>query len=90
MSLSTDEWIKKADMCVCVCVCMCMCVCVCVQASQMALVVKNLPANSGDVRDTDRFNPWVGKIPWKRAGPPTPVFLPGESHEQRSLEGSSP
>ena len=36
------------------------------------------------------FNPWVGKIPWKRAGQPTPLFLPGESHEQRSLVGYSP
>ena len=24
------------------------------------------------------FNPWVGKIPWRRAWPPTPVFLPGD------------
>ena len=31
-----------------------------------------------------RFNPWVRKIPWRRAQQPTPVFLPGESHEQRS------
>ena len=30
------------------------------------------------------FNPWVGKISWKK-WQPTPVFLPGESHEQRSL-----
>ena len=30
------------------------------------------------------FNPWVGKTPWRRAWQPTPVFLPGESHEQRS------
>ena len=36
------------------------------------------------------FNPWVGKIPWRRKWPPTPVFLPGESHGQRSLEGYSP
>ena len=36
------------------------------------------------------FNPWVGKIPWRRAWPPTPVFLPGESHGQRSLAGHSP
>ena len=36
------------------------------------------------------FNPWVGKIPWRRAGQPTPLFLPGESHEQRSLVGYSP
>ena len=27
-----------------------------------------------------RFDPWVGKIPWRRAWLPTPVFLPGESH----------
>ena len=31
------------------------------------------------------FDPWVRKIPWRRAWQPTPVFLPGESHEQRSL-----
>ena len=37
------------------------------------------------------FNPWVGKIPWRRAGQPTPVFLPGgESHGQRSLVDCSP
>ena len=32
-----------------------------------------------------RFGPWVGKIPWRRERQPTPVFLPGESHEQRRL-----
>ena len=37
-----------------------------------------------------RFSPWVGKIPWRRAWQPTPVFLPGESHGQRSLAGCSP
>jgi len=31
------------------------------------------------------FNPWVRKIPWKRARQPTPVILPGESHSERSL-----
>ena len=31
------------------------------------------------------FNPWVGKIPWRRKWQPTPVFLPGKSHGQRSL-----
>ena len=36
------------------------------------------------------FDPWVGKIPWKMAWQPTPVFLPGESHGQRSLTGYSP
>ena len=37
-----------------------------------------------------RFDPWVGKIPWRREWQPTPVFLPGESHRQRSLVGYSP
>ena len=32
-----------------------------------------------------RFDPWGGKIPWKGKWQPTPVFLPGKSHEQRSL-----
>ena len=36
------------------------------------------------------FYPWVGKIPWERKWQPTPVFLPGESHRQRSLVGYSP
>ena len=36
------------------------------------------------------FDPWVGKIPWRRKWQPTPVFLPRESHEQRSLAGYSP
>ena len=36
------------------------------------------------------FDPWVGKIPWGRAWLPTQVFLPGESHGQRSLAGYSP
>ena len=31
------------------------------------------------------FDPWVGKITWRRAWQPTPVFLPGEFHAQRSL-----
>ena len=36
------------------------------------------------------FHPWVRKIPWRRKWPPTAVFLPGESHGQRSLVGYSP
>jgi len=35
------------------------------------------------------FNPWVEKISWRREWQPTPVFLPGEVHGQRSLEGYS-
>ena len=46
-------------------------------------MVKNPPAG-------DRgFSPWVRKIPWKTAWQPTLVFLPGESHGQRSLAGCS-
>ena len=36
------------------------------------------------------YDPWVGKIPWKREWLPTPVFLSGKSHGQRSLAGYSP
>ena len=37
-----------------------------------------------------RFDPWVGKMSWRRKWQPTLVFLPGESHGQRSLVGYSP
>ena len=37
-----------------------------------------------------RFDPWVGKMRWRRAWQPAPVFLPGESHGQRSLVVYSP
>ena len=57
------------------------------RASQVALT-KNSPANAGDMRR--EFDPWVRKIPWRRAWLPTPVFLPGESHGQRSLVAHSP
>ena len=36
------------------------------------------------------FDPWVGKIPWRRIWQPTPAFLPGKSHRQRSLVDYSP
>ena len=36
------------------------------------------------------FDPWVGKIPWRKAWKPTAVFLPEESHGQKSLVGYSP
>ena len=35
------------------------------------------------------FDPWFGKIPWRRKWQPIPVFLPGESHGQRRLAGYS-
>ena len=36
------------------------------------------------------FDSWVGKIPWRRKWQPTPVFLPGNFHGKRSLEGYNP
>ena len=54
-----------------------------VAETQLCLLVKNLPANTGDIK-RHRFDPWVEKIPWRTARQPTPVFLPGESHGQRS------
>ena len=51
-------------------------------------VVKDLPAIAGD--DPSGFYLWVRKIPWRRKWQPTPVFLPGKSHGQRSLAGYSP
>ena len=58
------------------------------RASQVALVVKNLPAKAGDIRDIG-FNSWVGKMPWRKAQQPIPVLFPGESHGQGSLVGYS-
>ena len=43
--------------------------------------LKHLPA---------MWETWVGKIPWKRKWQPTPVFLHGKSHGQRSLVGYNP
>ena len=55
-------------------------------------MVKNPSANAGDEGDTEelRFDPRVGKIPWRREWQPTPEFLPGKSHGQRSLVGYNP
>ena len=36
------------------------------------------------------MDPWVWKIPWRKAWQPIPVFLPGKYHGQRSLAGYSP
>ena len=52
----------------------------------MAQQVRNLPANAGDAGST----PGSGRFPGEREWLPTPVFLPGQSHGQRSLEGYNP
>ena len=49
-------------------------------------VVKNPPVNT---RDTGSI-PGAGRFPWTRKWQPTSVFLPGESHGQKSLTGYSP
>ena len=51
----------------------------------VAQMIKHLPAMQGP-----GFNPWAGKIPWRRKWQPTLVSLPGKSHGWRSLVGYSP
>ena len=63
-----------------------MCVC---GASQMAQVVKNSPANAGDIRDVGLI-PGLGRFPGEGNGNPLQVFFPGKFHGQRSLVGYSP
>ena len=58
-------------------------------ASQVVLVVKNLPASAVDIRDKDSI-PGLGRSPEEGKGNFTPVFFPGEPHRQRSLVGYSP
>ena len=57
-------------------------------------LILGIPGGSDDKESVcntgDGFDPWVGKMPWRREWLPTPVFLPGESHGQRSLVGPSP
>ena len=48
------------------------------------------PACQRRRRKRHRFDPWVRKIPWRKAWQPSPVFLSRESHGQRSLAGHSP
>ena len=56
------------------------------RAPLVAQTVKNLPAMLGD----PGLIPGSGKIPWRKEQLPSPVFLPGEFHGQRSLAGYSP
>ena len=53
-------------------------------ASLVAQMVKNPPA----MREA-QFDLWIRKIPWRKEWQPTPVFLPGEFHGWRRLEGYS-
>ena len=57
---------------------------VCIRASLVAQLLMNPPA-----MQRPAFDPSIRKIPWRRERQPTPVLLPGKSHEWRSLVGNS-
>ena len=67
-------------MCVCVCVCVYMCSCMCMHEVPWWLSDYEPACQCRRLR----FNPWVGKSPWRRKWQPTPVCLPGKSHGQRT------
>ena len=58
-------------------------------ASQVALVVKNLPTNAGDIRNAGSIH-GSRRFSWRSIWQLTPLFFPGESHGQRSLADYSP
>ena len=61
----------------------------CIVIVEASLVAQTTVKNSPTMQETE-FNSWVGKISWRRKWHPAPVFLPGKSHGQRSMEGYSP
>ena len=60
------------------------------RASQAVPVIKKKPTCQCRRCRRHKFDPWVGKILWRRAWQPAPLCLPGESYRQRSLVGYSP
>ena len=68
----------------------CVCVCVCVTEGFPGCTHGKEPACQCRRHKRQGSDPWVRKIPWRRAWQPTPVFLPGESHGRRSLADYSP
>ena len=81
------------------CVSVCICVYVFMYAYMCVFIHECLPVGFPGGSDGKQsacnvgrlgLDPWVRKIRWRRAWKPTPVFLPGESHGQRSLVGYSP
>ena len=59
------------------------------KASLVSQLVKK-PSCQCRRRKRHGFDPWVGKMPWRRKWQPTPVLLPGEFHGQSSLVGCCP
>ena len=80
--------LRACGICTCVvCVYVCVCVCVCMHIG--------LPWWFSGKESTCKcrrcgFNPWVGKISWRKKWQPTPIFLLGKSHGQRSLACYTP
>ena len=61
------------------------------RASQVALMVKNLPANAGDSRDTSLIPGFkLLEVSWSKKWQTAPISLPGKFHRQRNLVGYSP
>ena len=58
-----------------ICIHICVCICICIYGLPWWLRWERIPLKCG----RPVFDPWVGKIPWRRAQQSTPVFLPGES-----------
>ena len=67
-----------------------------VSVSNLLILGASLVAGSGGKESAclqcrrPRFDPWIGKSPWRKEWLPIPVFLPGEFHGQRILVGYSP
>ena len=66
-----------------------------IQLSFVNADIKDFPGGSDGKsiclhRGRPRFDPWVGKIPWRRNWQPTRVLLPGKSHGWRNLVGYNP
>ena len=75
--------------CICRCVCVCVCVDVDVCASQVALVVKNLPAHAGNIRDAGS-NPGLGRSPGEWHSNPLQYSCLGNPMDKKWLVGYSP
>ena len=74
-------YIYTLPRCVCVYVCVCVCVCVLPRCSQGSNLTSYVGTNSQCQRCKRlRFDPWVGKIPWRRKWQSAPVFLLGEEN----------
>ena len=69
----------------CVCVCVCVCVCRIYRMGFPGGASGKEPIYQFRGHKRCGFDPWLGEIPWRRKWQTTPVFLPGESHGQRSL-----